>query len=1006
MKSKRKSPLKRVGTFFVVALLLFGTFLPGVFPWESGAEGEQAVTVEDTVDKEESTFIEETAEMLPDESSQQESDKNDDEEVKEEKEAEVEAENILLEETEHIETKSLSLAVNDSEPVSSRTVPVTIEYGEELPFAPSIEIWLKNKSRPGEELKQFVDNLGTSTAFIIPEEHKDDDFELSIQAGEGFVADFSGHTSGGYNVKIYFDSQRAVVDIKGTIVWRGGPEAVEELKLELWGKDGPVGETETLQIHQQSAGSIFTIIHRWENIPVKNSDGTRQQFCIRLAEEVENYTVSYPADTTINMEYTSPTETPSGVLNWEGGIYDKNKNPADQLPGYDSLGITFLLTRDKENEKLGHNFGDTLTAHLDSEGRFSWGDIKVPLKDFSGRPYVYTVTQKTKKGNTQLAELGYQMTEEVVATGNDLQFTFTNYYQESAVKRTVPVTIEYGEELLFAPSIEIGLKNKSRPGEELKQFVENLDTSTAFIIPDEQKDDTFELIVQRHNDFTLRILGDDQTGFTVKVGSRFGNVPVEIQWKGTIPAEKPVLYLRLADEAEMFLEEECEYGTAHLRFENVYLYDTSGNKMELTFNAEVMHTNTVNAGDYRITIEGNPFEGFKLIVTFEPVDSLVDIKGAFMWSGGPAIREDLKVQMYQNDEPLGEVTTVKVPANPAGATFPFEHTWENLPSRGEDGSHNFYRIEIVEVPENFKVHYSGDVAMKISYVPPETTFSGQLTWKGGLYDREKNPNAPVPNYDDLGLTFLLTRDRDLKDDLNYVFGDLLVVRPDSTGNITWPAVHAPLTDFSGKPYVYFVVQTVEKGNTKLADLGYQMMGKTTMVLTQNGYVASIKNGNEDTLPELEAVNPPPPNTPININKGLEIRFKGDYENLTAVKFNGITLVQTPIDENTAILSGYKNYQGRVGTVRKGSSIVTLDPTFLASLSVGEQKVEMNFSYDGVTGSAVVPFIAKKAEETPAKKPSDIPNAGDTSNIALWLMIAVAALIVAVGAFVFYKKRKK
>ena len=60
MKSKRKSPLKRVGTFFVVALLLFGTFLPGVFPWESGAEGEQAVT-EDTVDTEESTFYDSKA---------------------------------------------------------------------------------------------------------------------------------------------------------------------------------------------------------------------------------------------------------------------------------------------------------------------------------------------------------------------------------------------------------------------------------------------------------------------------------------------------------------------------------------------------------------------------------------------------------------------------------------------------------------------------------------------------------------------------------------------------------------------------------------------------------------------------------------------------------------------------------------------------------------------------------------------------------------------------------
>ena len=108
-------------------------------------------------------------------------------------------------------------------------------------------------------------------------------------------------------------------------------------------------------------------------------------------------------------------------------------------------------------------------------------------------------------------------------------------------------------------------------------------------------------------------------------------------------------------------------------------------------------------------------------------------------------------------------------------------------------------------------------------------------------------------------------------------------------------------------------------------------------------------------------------------KELTFRSNAAFSDFVRVEFDGKTL-----DE--------KNY-----TVKEGSTIVTLNPEFVATLSAGEHTIGIVSE----SGTATIAFTVKALS----------PNTGDNSHMALWIALLFVSGSMLTVTSVYSKKKK-
>ena len=136
----------------------------------------------------------------------------------------------------------------------------------------------------------------------------------------------------------------------------------------------------------------------------------------------------------------------------------------------------------------------------------------------------------------------------------------------------------------------------------------------------------------------------------------------------------------------------------------------------------------------------------------------------------------------------------------------------------------------------------------------------------------------------------------------------------------------------------------------------------------------------------------------NTDGTLKVRANGDFSKFTGVKVDG-----TPVDA--------KNY-----TAVSGSTIVTLKPEYLRTLSEGSHTLTFIYVDGECSTKFAVKAAAKQADVTPPEtvvktpdqsKPVDqttpkSPKTGDESNPFVWLLLAVVSMSAA-GIMIYKKK---
>lgn len=104
-----------------------------------------------------------------------------------------------------------------------------------------------------------------------------------------------------------------------------------------------------------------------------------------------------------------------------------------------------------------------------------------------------------------------------------------------------------------------------------------------------------------------------------------------------------------------------------------------------------------------------------------------------------------------------------------------------------------------------------------------------------------------------------------------------------------------------------------------------------------------------------------------------------------------------IDENEVEAEG--NY-----TAEEGSLILTLQPAYLETLSVGEHTLAINFKdSDPVTTTFTITEPTAPSDDTPA---DTSPKTGDPNNAILWICLAAGALVIIAGVLVVLRKGAK
>ncbi|SHN85960.1 collagen binding domain-containing protein [Desulfitobacterium chlororespirans] len=116
--------------------------------------------------------------------------------------------------------------------------------------------------------------------------------------------------------------------------------------------------------------------------------------------------------------------------------------------------------------------------------------------------------------------------------------------------------------------------------------------------------------------------------------------------------------------------------------------------------------------------------GLTVTNTYIYVSAKTEITGTKVWQGGPEVKPDIQLQLYQNNQPLDEPVTLT-----NGTTT---YTWKDLDKTDPYKVDYQYRIDEVKTPPNYGKSISLDgLTITNTYHSPQTAITGSKIWEGG-----------------------------------------------------------------------------------------------------------------------------------------------------------------------------------------------------------------------------------------------------------------------------------
>lgn len=146
------------------------------------------------------------------------------------------------------------------------------------------------------------------------------------------------------------------------------------------------------------------------------------------------------------------------------------------------------------------------------------------------------------------------------------------------------------------------------------------------------------------------------------------------------------------------------------------------------------------------------------------------------------------------------------------------------------------------------------------------------------------------------------------------------------------------------------------------------------------------------------IDPPDPNTPIDLTKDQVFTFNGDYANIARVLLDGKEMEQINKTATSADLT-WADYTGNAGNIKSGSVIVTLYKEFLKTLPDGKHTLVVEFNDGGTVSAGSAQFTIEKSTATN-------PKTGDSENMALWIVLVCAAGAAITGVWLTGRRRRR
>ncbi|WP_018212678.1 Cna B-type domain-containing protein [Desulfitobacterium hafniense] len=204
----------------------------------------------------------------------------------------------------------------------------------------------------------------------------------------------------------------------------------------------------------------------------------------------------------------------------------------------------------------------------------------------------------------------------------------------------------------------------------------------------------------------------------------FTNIRHEITgtkvWIGG-PAEKPAIQLQLYRNNEPFEAPVELKGTETPAWSYTWanLEKTAPDGSDYQYRIDEVNTpenygkSIAVSGDGRTTVITNTYGSPETAVT-----------GGKIWIGGPGAKPTIQLQLYRDSMAFGEPVTL---ANGQGS-----YTWNGLDKTDHNGNEYAYRVDEVDVPENYEKTVSLDgLTITNTYVIPKTDVTGTKVWQGG-----------------------------------------------------------------------------------------------------------------------------------------------------------------------------------------------------------------------------------------------------------------------------------
>lgn len=303
-----------------------------------------------------------------------------------------------------------------------------------------------------------------------------------------------------------------------------------------------------------------------------------------------------------------------------------------------------------------------------------------------------------------------------------------------------------------------------------------------------------------------------------------------------------------------------EKGNKTLEFTNLPRFDEAGNEY-------VYSPYELDSPDhFESSVVGNKITNTYVI----PQRSYTVTK---VWDGGPLIKPNITIQLYQNNQPYKRIELE------SGQT---SYTWDELPETDDQGNAFNYHVEEMNVPENYEMHVD-DATITNTYISPTRDISVTKEWMGGPvtkptieialladgYEVDRQvmesgtnqitfKNQPVNDRNGLPISYKAIETKGAQDYINIPSDNPLVIKNEyRQPKITEPIIATKIWEGgpSEKPDVEMVLYRQSTSTKERVDSKVLSGGQTKVLFTDlektdkdgNLYTYWIEEGNQEHL---------------------------------------------------------------------------------------------------------------------------------------------------------------